>query len=151
MTDLAPTVVTALAAVAGSLVGGLTSFATGYYVQRGQWHTQHVMRDLERREELYAHFNELAAQLILDGLDHELDDPGKLIGIEALAGRIRLSSSAAVLKAAEGVIAHIMAGYARPPVDPRKEVLTNTQEVIEPLVTFSKVCREERLEMLRGI
>jgi hypothetical protein len=151
MAELAQTLVTAAAAVTGTLVGGMTSFATSYFVQRRQGHSDRVLRDIERREELYARFNELGAQLILDSLDHELDEPAKLIGIETLAGRIRLASSAPVLDAAENVIAHIMASYERPPVDPRKTVLTSPRVVVDPLVTFTKACRHERFEMLRGI
>jgi hypothetical protein len=151
MADLVPTVVTAAAAVAGTLVGGLTSFATSYFVQRRQGHSERVLRDVERREDLYARFNELAGQLTLDALDHELEDPAKLVGIATLAGRIRLASSDAVLKAAESVIAHIIASYERPPVDPRKTVLHAPEDLIAPLVMFTKACRRERFEMLRGL
>jgi hypothetical protein len=151
MSGLAPTLVTAAAAVTGTLVGGLTSFATSYFVQRRQGHAEHVLRDIERREDLYARFNELAAQLILDALDHELEDPAKLIGIETLAGRIRLASCQRVLDAAEAVIAHILAAYEKPSVDPREAILRAPGDVVEPLVAFTKACRRERLDMLRGI
>ena len=151
MADLAQTAVTAMAAVAGTLLGGLSSFATSYFVQRRQGHAEHVLRDIERREDLYAQFNEAAAQLILDSLEHELDHPSKLIGIETLVGRIRLASSGQVLDAAEAVIAHVLETYQRPAVDPREAVRTSPGAVIDPLVVFTKACRRERLDMLRGI
>jgi hypothetical protein len=151
MVDLAPTLVTAVAAVTGTLVGGLTSFATSYFVQRRQGHTEHVLRDIERREDVYMQFNELGAKLPLDAMSHELEDPSKLIGLETLTGHIRLSSSAPVLAAAENVIAHIMDCYQRPAVDARQAVLTSPQAVVDPLVSFTKACREECLEMLHGL
>jgi hypothetical protein len=151
MADVVPTLVTAIAAVMGTLVGGLTSFATSYVVQRRQGHSERVLRDLERREDLYAKFNELGAQLLLDSLDHELQDPVKLVGIETLAGRVRLASSAPVLKAAEDVIAHILDSYERPAVDARQAIRTAPRQLVEPLITFTKACRKERLDMLRDI
>jgi hypothetical protein len=149
--DFVQTIVTAAAAVTGTLVGGMTSFATSYFVQRRQGHAERILRDIERREDLYTRFSELAAQLLLDSLDHELEEPAKLVGIEVLTGRIRLASSEPVLEAAEAVIAHILASYRAPAVDPRQTVFAQPQAVVEPLVKFTKACRRERLEMLRGI
>ena len=151
MASLDPSIVTATAAVAGSLVGGLTSFVSSYVTQRHQGHADRVVKDLERREELYARFDELAAELVLDALDHTLDDPAKLIGIATLTGRIRLASSKPVLEAAEAVVDEILATYQRPPVDPREVVRTSAREFLAPLIAFTAAARAERLQMLRGL
>src|SRR4030095_13415094 len=129
--------VTASAAVAGSLVGGLTSFVSSYVTQRHQGHADRIVKDLGRREDLYARFNELAAELLLDALDHTLDDPGKLIGIATLTGRIRLASSAPVLEAAEAGVDAILASYQRPPVDPREVIRSSAREFLAPQIAFT--------------
>ena len=151
MSRLDPTLVTGGAAVAGTLLGGLTSFATNYITVRRQGHADRVLKDLERREELYAKFNELGSDLALDALEHSLDDPRKLIGIAALAGRIRLTSSAEVLARAEAVIDHLIATYQRPPVDLLEVIRTGPREFMAPLTAFTQACREERQDMLRGL
>jgi hypothetical protein len=151
MGSLGPTLVTAIAAVAGTLLGGLSSFATTYVTVRRQGHAERVLKDLERREDLYARFNELGSDLTLDALEHPLEDPRKLIGISALAGRIRLTGSATVLAAAEAVIDHLIESYQRPPVDLRDVIREGPREFMVPLTAFTQACREEREGMLRGL
>jgi len=143
--------ITALAAVAGSLVGGLTSFVSSYVTQRRQGHAERVVKDVERREDLYARFNELATELALDALDHDIAQPGKLVAIATLAGRIRLASSAAVLEAAEAVVTELLASFQRPPRDPREVMRLGPREFLAPHVAFTQACRTERLAMLRGL
>jgi hypothetical protein len=149
--SLGPTLVTGVAAVAGTLLGGLSSFATTYVTQRRQGHAERVLKDLERREDLYAKFNELGSNLALDALEHPLDDPRKLVGIAALAGRIRLTSSTEVLAAAEAVIDHLIETYRRPPVDLREVMRVGPREFMAPLTAFTQACRQERHDMLRGL
>jgi hypothetical protein len=151
ITGLDPALVTGGAAVAGTLLGGLSSFATTYVTVRRQSHAERVLKDLERREDLYAKFNELGSDLTLDALEHTLDDPRKLIGIAALAGRIRLTSSAAVLAAAEAVIDHLIVTYQRPPVAPQDIIRAGPREFMGPLTAFTQACRTERHDMLRGL
>jgi hypothetical protein len=151
MSGIEPSLVTGAAAVAGTLLGGLTSFATTYFTVRRQGHDERVLRDLERREELYAKFNELGSDLTLDAIEHPLDDPRKLIGIAALAGRIRLTGSTEVLHAAEAVIDHLIETYQRPPADLRAVVRAGPHEIMAPLTTFTQACRTERERMLRKL
>ena len=151
MSGLGSAIVAGGAAVAGTLLGGLSSFATTYFTVRRQGHDERVLRDLERREELYAKFNELGSDLTLDAIEHPLDDPRKLIGIAALAGRIRLTGSAEVLQAAEAVIDHLIETYQRPPADLREVVRARPHEIMAPLTTFTQACRTERERMLRQL
>jgi hypothetical protein len=151
LSGLGPTIVTGAAAVTGTLLGGLASFATNYFTVRRQGHAERMLRDLERREDLYAKFNELGSKLILDALENPLDDPRKLIGIGTLVGRIRLTSSAEVLEAAETVIDHLIEIYQQPPVDLPAAVRAGPHEIIAPLTTFTQACRSERQRMLREL
>ena len=53
--------ISALAALAGAAIGGVTSFATSWLTQQGQGRTQQVIHKLTRREELYKDFIEEAS------------------------------------------------------------------------------------------
>jgi hypothetical protein len=142
--------ITAAAAVAGSLVGGLTSFATTYLSQRHQDLRERVSRELSRREKIYTRFNGLAVDLMFDAVDHSLDEPAKLAGIMMLIGRIRLSSSERVLSAAENLLGELLASYQKPAID-RRDVVKAPDEFAKPLKTFTQACRIEREEMLRQL
>jgi hypothetical protein len=87
-----PAIITALAAVMGSIVGGLASFATTYFTQRNQAHRDLLSRDVAHREELYSQFIKEAANLYADSLDKTLENPASLIGMYSLIGRMRLNA-----------------------------------------------------------
>src|SRR5437016_7475492 len=111
-----PAVITALAAVMGSIVGGLISFATTFFTQCNQAHWDFLSRDVAHREELYAQFIKEATNLYADSLDKPLTNPTTLIGMYSLVGRIRLVSGDKVLAAAEKVADSIIVSYSRPPI-----------------------------------
>jgi hypothetical protein len=73
-------IITALAAVSGSIVGGLASFATTYFTQHNQAHRDFLSRDVAHREELYSQFIKEAANLYADSLDKTLENPAAVIG-----------------------------------------------------------------------
>lgn len=56
-------IVTASAALVGSLVGGLASFGTTWFTHRSQSHRDHISRQLVRREALYSEFINEAVRL----------------------------------------------------------------------------------------
>ena len=66
--------ITALAAIAGSVVGGLASFLTTFFTQRNQAHRDLLARDVAHREELYSQFIREAANLYADSLDKTLEE-----------------------------------------------------------------------------
>jgi hypothetical protein len=146
--DMDASVVTALAAVGGSVVGGLTSFLTTVLTQRSQGRRERLLRELDRREDLYTLFDQTGSELMFDSIGRELEDPSKLISLMALTGRIRLASTAPVLAAAEALIADILDSYRSPPADPAEVLKTNTAAIVDPLIRFTEACRAERMEML---
>ena len=93
-------IITAVAAVSGSVVGGLASFATTFVSQRNQAHRDFLSRDVAHREELYAQFIKETTNLYVDSLDKPLTNPTALIGMYSLVGRIRLTAGNKVLLAA---------------------------------------------------
>ena len=71
-------IITAVAAVSGSIVGGLASFATTFFTQRNQAHRDFLSRDVAHREELYSQFIKEATNLYADSLDKTLTNPATL-------------------------------------------------------------------------
>ena len=151
MSGLSPNVITGVTAVAGTLLGGLSTFATSYFTQGRQSHIDRILRELDRREDVYARFIEMGSGLALDALEHPLDDPKTLIGLSALVGRIRLASSGPVLEAAEAVVDFLLETYNAPACDLRELVQSAPRDIMAPLTVFTAACRDEREKMLRGL
>ena len=71
--------VSAFAALAGAAIGGLTSFATSWLIQRAQARMQQLAHKLTRREELYKDFIEEASRLYADSLIHDTPESPSLL------------------------------------------------------------------------
>lgn len=84
--------ISALAAIAGSLVGALSSAVSTSVVQKHQDRRDLVGKKIVRCEVLYSDFIAESARLLVDALQHNVGDPQKLIPVYALLRRIRLSS-----------------------------------------------------------
>ena len=137
-----PALLTALAAVAGSIVGGLASFATTFFTQRHQTRRDMVSKDAPNREELYSQFIKETTNQYIDSLDKTLANPVSLIGVYSLVGRIRLIASDKVLLAAETIADSIVILIVGPPTtfdDPYKLA---REGQVDPLREFTEACRE---------
>jgi hypothetical protein len=136
--------ISALAALAGSAIGGLTSFATSWTTQQAQARTQRVANEREKREALFGRFLDEAAKLYADALQNKREDAAALmIGIYALTNRIRLSSSARVVERADAIARIIMDAYLSPNMTLQEVRNTWVERHIDPLRDFSEACREE--------
>ena len=97
--------ISALAALAGSAIGGLMTFATSWTTQQAQARAQRVANEKEKREALFGKFLDEAAKLYADAMQNKREDaPTAMIGIYALTNRIRLSSSARVVERADAIL-----------------------------------------------
>jgi hypothetical protein len=105
------TIVSAMAAVLGSLVGGSASLATAWVTQKTLNRREVMGAEIRKREMLYGKFIHECSKLITDSLTHTLDKPETLLSSLCpaweLINRIRLSSSDAVLAEAENTIKRI--------------------------------------------
>jgi hypothetical protein len=146
-----PALITALAAVMGSLVGGLASFATTFFTQRYQARRDLLSRDAANREELYAQFIKEAANLYIDSLGRTLENPASLIGMYALVGRIRLIGTDQVLLATEKIADSIVDSYSRPSATFDDVYKLAREGHVDPLKEFTEACREERQVMLKRV
>ncbi|HEY4835448.1 MAG TPA: hypothetical protein VII07_12350, partial [Bradyrhizobium sp.] len=106
--------ISAIAALAGSGIGAVASFATTWLTQDAQERTRRVAQRVTRREHLYGEFIEEASRLFTDALTHELDDPSKFVRLYAMVGRLRLLAPANVIASAEQVMQHIVETYYLP-------------------------------------
>ncbi|MGB8412055.1 MAG: hypothetical protein WCE23_04445 [Candidatus Binatus sp.] len=138
-----PEYVSALAALAGAVIGGLTSLAASWLSQRVQSRAEQVAHHRKRREELYTDFIEEAAQLYADALEHEKAELVKLVKLYALIGKMELLSSPKIVEVA-GSIAHTILKTYRGPKKTADEIEEFVRsEAIAPLRAFSEACREE--------
>jgi hypothetical protein len=139
-------VITAVAAISGSVVGSFGSVVGTWIIQRHQGLRDRRAKKIANREALYSDFIVESARLLVDALEHNISDPQKLIPVYALLSRIRLSSSSHVLETAEGVMKGILATYSEPNIT-AEEIQSRAGRGEDPLRTFSDTCRLE-LELL---
>src|ERR1700751_3131808 len=90
--------ISAFAALAGTAIGGLTSFATSWTTQQSQARAQRLAAERETRAALFGRFLDEAAKLYSDALQNRRDDITGMMGIYALTNRIRLMSSPQVVE-----------------------------------------------------
>jgi hypothetical protein len=140
-------IITALAALTGAAVGGLTSGIAAWLNHRSQVRTEWILHEKSRRQSLYREFIEEAAKCYIDALQHdEADIPG-LVGLYAKLSSMRALSSKTVLNRADDVVRKILDTYLEPDksfVELREMVIDGT---IDLLRGFSDACRDEFEEM----
>src|ERR1700720_964654 len=106
-----PAILSALAAVLGSAVGGSATLGTAWITQKTLSRRELVGAEIRKRETLYGEFIAECSKLLIDALDHTLDSPDRLFQIYALQNRIRLTSSDAVVADADQALRRIVKQY----------------------------------------
>jgi hypothetical protein len=135
--------VSAMAAVLGSIAGGSAAIATTWISQKSQTNRERAKWETRKRETLYGDFITEASRLFADSLDHSLDNPETLVKLYATVGRIRLVSSDAVLAAAEECCDRILKLYAQPNRTTAEIFTTLHSGELEVFKHFSDACRVE--------
>jgi len=141
--------ISALAALIGTAVGGLTSVAANWMTHRIQIRAQWLQHEKNQRQILYRDFIEEASKCYIDALQHDQAgaDLPSLIGVYAKLGRMRVLSSAPVVRSAEHIVKKIMDTYLEPDktfVELRDMARSGS---IDLLQKFSDACREEFEEL----
>lgn len=139
---MSPATITALAAILGSLAGALGSSVSTWIIQKHQDQRELLAKKIFHREQLYSDFISESGRLLIDALEHSAADPMKIITAYALLSRVRLSSSAEVLRAAEELSQHILGTYALPNLTPA-QIQSRAANGDDPLKHFSEICRAE--------
>src|SRR6266516_3323874 len=106
--------ITALAALGGATLGGLTSFATSWTTLRTQMKAQRSANSKSNRQKLYKAFIDDAAKTYGDALIHDKLETTGLIDLHALVSRMRIVSSQPVIESAIKVVKVKSDTYSRP-------------------------------------
>src|SRR6516225_3424748 len=135
--------VSAIAALAGSVIGGLTTFAAAWVTQRQQANVQWLLQEKTRRQELYQQFIEEASKVYLDALMHDQAEIPALVSLYASVNKMRVVSTPEVTERADKLVRMIVEAYFLP-----KNTLPELRAMMKSgaldfLRDFSEACREE--------
>jgi hypothetical protein len=90
--------------LAGSVIGGLTTFAAAWITQHQQANVQWLLQEKTRRQELYQQFIEDASKLYVDALMHDQVPIPSLVNLYASMNKMKVVFNPGVAERAEKVI-----------------------------------------------
>jgi hypothetical protein len=133
----------AIAALGGSIIGGVTSLAAAWITQNRQAAAQELAQEKGRRQKLYKEFIEEASKLYGDALAHNEADVSELVSIHALLSRMRVLSNSEIIESAENVVKMVFDAYFEP-----NRTFSELREIVDSrgmilLRDFSEACRNE--------
>ncbi|HXV22696.1 MAG TPA: hypothetical protein VED46_00390 [Alphaproteobacteria bacterium] len=140
--------ISALAALAGSIIGGVTSLAATWLSQSAQARMQQLIQAKLHRKELYTAFIDEASKVYADALVTDKAEPVKLVNLYAMTSRMRMLSAPAVVDAAERTIQAIVETYFRPNLTfhDLHDLLASGHGMVDPLRKFSEACRADLMK-----
>jgi hypothetical protein len=132
-----------LAALAGTVIGGLTSFITAWIMQRMQAQTTRIAAETAKREEIYGRFMDELAELYSVAVSGEPVQWPKLVKPFGLRGRISLVATPPVVAAADKGVKFLVDLYLGPKLsaDAVRDLIN--KETSDISTTFANACREE--------
>ena len=140
--------ISALSALAGAAIGGLTSVAMSWLTQVIQARTQQSAHDKSLREDLYKEFIDEASKAYIDALQNDNADASSLVGLYAKISRMRVLSSAMIVERADQIVRKIVDTYLAPNVSFPELRQLMIDGKLDALRDFSEACRAE-LQRLR--
>jgi hypothetical protein len=144
------TIITALAGVLGSLVGGSATVATTWVTQRTLTKRELLRTEIRRREALYGQFISECSKRVIDSFERTLDTPENLLSMYELLNRIRLCASDRILQEAERVLKLVTEQYFASNLSLEEmRALIQKGGNEDPLRPFAEACRSE-LKSLRA-
>ena len=139
----------AISALAGSLIGGLSTLTASLMTQRRQFRAQALIQEATKRETLYAEFIKEASKRRAEAWSRQAESPEVIAGLYSGVERMRLWSSSKVIREAEHVIHHVIDAYASP--DKTFDDLRQNMDAAishDPIKAFSEACRLELQALL---
>ena len=134
----------ALSALAGSLVGGLTSGITTWLSVRNQARSGRLAHELSQRDDLYKDFIVAASKTYGDAMLTNQPQMQDLVALYSIISRMRVLSSARTVACAEKVMEATVDTYFAPNKTVRElRELIQSGAGIDPLKDFSEAAREE--------
>ena len=144
------TIITAIAAACGSLMGAAATIVTTWITQRTQTVRNEREAKLRDREALYGEFITEASRLTIEALSHSLEKPDTFVTLYGILGRIRLVASDRVLAAADVCCRQLLDLYAKPNLTVEQIRVAFERDQLDPIRDFSVACRKELLEIAGG-
>ena len=143
--------VSALSALAGSVVGGFTSTVTTWLTQRAQLQAGQLAHEITRREDLYRDFITAASKTYGDALVSSEPQLPELVALYAMISRMRVVSSPRTVACADTIMLTIIDTFFSPNRSVRElRDLIKAGAGIDPLKNFSEAAREE-VGVFRGV
>ena len=144
---LAAGYVSTISALAGTVIGGLTTLLTTWLTHIAQTKANRVAAERARREEIYGRFiDELAVLYSLalsdDGLSY-----GKLVPAIALRGRIMLMATSYVVESANQALSLILDIHMGPRLTTAQMRQAMENGTANAIPAFAEACRRELLEL----
>jgi hypothetical protein len=137
--------ISALSALAGSVIGGLTTGVTTWMSQRSQAKAGLVAHKITQREALYKEF--IASASIIYGEAIVSNDPEiqDLVGLYAMISMMRIFSSSQIVECADRIMNKTIDTFFEPNKAIRElhAMIKKGGEAIDPLREFSNAAREE--------
>jgi hypothetical protein len=136
--------VSALSALAGSVIGGLTSGFTTWLSQRAHAKAGQLAHDLSRREDLFADFIVAASKTYGEALMTNEPQIQELVALYAMISRMRILCLGRTVACAEQVMLATTNAYAAPnKTTPELQQLMKSGMGIDPLKDFAEASRDD--------
>jgi hypothetical protein len=136
--------ISALSALAGSVVGGFTSTVTTWLTQRAQTRAGQITHEIARREDLYRDFIIAASKTYGDALVSSEPQLPELVALYAMISRMRVLSRPRTVICADKIMLAIIDTYFSPNRSVRElRDMMKAGTGIDPLKDFSEAAREE--------
>jgi len=103
-----------ITALAGSVIGGLMTFAAVWVTQRQHANVQWLLQEKTRRQELYQQFIEEASRSYVDALIHDETALAPLVSLYALINKMRVVSDPRIAERADKFVRMILDTYVFP-------------------------------------
>jgi uncharacterized protein YukE len=133
-----------LSALAGSVVGGLTSGVATWLSQRSQARESQLAREMARRDELYKEFIAAASKAYGEAIVSNEPNLQELVALYAMISRMRVQSLPQTVASAEKIMRATIDTHFAPGKTIRElHELVRSGSGIDLLKDFSEVAREE--------
>ena len=136
--------ISAVSALAGSVIGGLTTALTTWLSQRSQARAGIIAHDLARREDLVRDFIIAASKTYGDAIVNSEPKMPEIVDLYSLVSRMRVLNMRRSVARAEDVMRSILDTYFAP-----NRTIADIREIVksgggvDPLKDFAEAAREE--------
>lgn len=140
--------ISAISALAGSVVGGLTSGFTTWLSGRSQARAGRLVADLTRRQDIFKDFIVAASKTYSNALVNnapDIQNIQEVVALWAMVSRMRIACLPRTTASAEKVMRQTIDSFFAPGKTPVElhDLLTKGGVGIDPLLEFSEAAREE--------